>query len=98
MSTERKVRFSKGWRKHLRAERTALNRFRRDSLTPEQKQRKMTAASWSDVVGLMSLETINRPELRPTFKQLMGTEDTRLFIKLRYEAAYKDATTGNGDD
>ena len=100
MSPERidSKRYSKGWRKHLRAGKTAANKKRRDSLTPEQKQRQMTAASWSAVLGLMNLETVNRPELRPTFEKLLNDEDTRLFVKLRYEAAYKDAATGNESD
>lgn len=96
MSPERQ-KHSHGFRKHLRAQRTMANRSQ-DTLTPEQKQRKMTAASWSSVLGLMNLETINHPELRPAFDTLLTGEDTRLFIKLRYEAAYKDATTGNGSN
>ena len=57
----------------------------------------MTTASWSAVLGLMNLETINRPELRPIYEQAMQDIDARLMIRSRYNAAYRDATSGDGN-
>ncbi|PIR80429.1 MAG: hypothetical protein COU25_00265 [Candidatus Levybacteria bacterium CG10_big_fil_rev_8_21_14_0_10_35_13] len=94
MSPERidSKRYSKGWRKHLKAGRTAANKKRRDSLTPEQKQRQMTAASWSAVKGLIKLQTFNNPYLQPLYDDPYRMDIVRSW----YDASYRDATTGDG--
>lgn len=94
MSPERtssRLRYSEGFRKHLRKERTAKNKSK-TLITSEERQRKMTTASWSAVNGFLNLATIRNPELLP----LYVSEKTRGIIREWYDASYYDATHGNG--
>ncbi len=81
---------SRGWRKHLKAQRTENNRLVKESFTTEQKQREMTAASWSAVKGLLNLSTFNNPDLRSLYEN----SDYLDVLRQRYDACYRDAVTG----
>ncbi len=90
-----RIRYSDGWRKHLRREKAAQNKLR-TFVTPEERQRKLTTASWTAVKGLLNLETYNNPLVRPIFEDIYEDEPTGNIIRRWYDAAYKDTTSGDG--
>ncbi|MBI2026011.1 MAG: hypothetical protein HYT06_01375 [Candidatus Levybacteria bacterium] len=93
MSPEvRPGRLSKGGRKHIRRMKAAG--LWTSGISPFEKQRKMSVASWSAACGLMNLAVITNPELRPIFEG----ERTRPVLREWHAACVLDATSGNGTE
>lgn len=64
--------------------------LRPTTLTPQERQRRMTIAPWSAVCGLINIAIINNPSLEPLFT----TKTTRNVIRGWFEASRFDAIHG----
>jgi len=95
----------RGWAKHERRRKAEERRNQPLSLqysTPEEKQRRLTTASWAAVRGLLNMETARIPLLHSIYEEISVIDEygndgpTRKIIKGYYDASYKDATNGDG--
>lgn len=97
MSPEvRQARPTRGWAKHIREAKSIGIWFdenpslRPTILTPQEKQRRMTIASWSAVCGFINMAITNDPKLEPLFT----TEETRDVVRGWFEVSRFDAING----
>lgn len=97
MSPEvRQARPTRGWAKHIREAKSIGIWFdenpslRSTILTPQEKQRRMTIASWSAVCGFINMAITNDPKLEPLFT----TEETRDVVRGWFEVSRFDAING----
>ncbi len=101
MSPEaRQARPTKGWAKHIREAKSIGIWFdqnpslRPTPLTPQERQKRMTIASWSAVCGLINLTIKNDPDPSEHLNKLFTTEETRDVIRGWFEVSRFDAING----
>lgn len=101
MSPEVKhARPTRGWAKHVREAKSIGIWFdenpslRPTILTPDEKQRRMTIASWSAVCGLINLAILNDPDPDKHLEKLFTTEATRDTVRGWFEVSRFDAING----
>ena len=87
---------NRSWAKHIREAKAAGTWYEEHpslkptTLTPQERQRRMTIASWSAVCGFINMAIMNNPSLEPLFT----TEKTRDVIRGWFEASRFDAIHG----
>lgn len=95
-----KARPTRGWARHVREAKSIgiwyddNPSLRPTTLTADEKQRRMTIASWSAVCGLINLAIRNDPDPDKHLEKLFITEATRNAVRGWFEVSRFDAING----